>query len=482
MIKKCMVIIILVAGLLAVTDRADAAKKPNIVFILADDMGWGDLGCYGHPHIKTPNLDKLATQGALFTSFYINGPTCSPSRAGIMTGQFPGRMGIHGGLSGIEQNTRFGMVNYLDPEIPTITRLLQDAGYRTGHFGKWHLGHTPDAPSPTAYGIDDLRHLKGAEDHMIPDNELLHFESRDRSSEAIIDESIRFIEENKDQPFYVNVWLIDPHAILNPSEEQMEPYKQFQPKGTPHHGAMQVYFAVISDLDKQVGRLLKKLDELNLAENTIVVFTSDNGPEHIGQSGGQAAHSGVGSSGPFRGHKHGVYEGGIRMPFILRWPDHTPAGKVDDTTILSGTDWLPTLCALTGSKLPADISLDGEDMSKAFLGKPQNRKNPLMWNARYRDAWVHLNVAPELAIRDGKWKLLMNPDKTHLELHDLSIDPSEVDNLADSHPQVVARLSRQLLEWNRSLDNRPVAPEVQNYTKSLPAPYPWPKEAPNKNE
>ena len=454
-----------------------AKKRPNIVFILADDLGWGDLGCYGHPHIKTPNLDKLAKQGEIFTSFYVNGPSCSPSRAGIMTGRYPGRMGIHGGLSSVKQNSRLGMVNYLDPKIPTITRLLHDSGYKTGHFGKWHLGHTSDAPSPVAYGIDDVRYLKGAADQVIPDNQLVRSKGSGRSSEAIIDESIRFIEKNKDKPFYVNVWLSDPHAILNPTEEQMEPYKQFRPKGTKFHGAMQIYFSVVSELDKQVGRLLKKLDKLNLAENTIVVFSSDNGPEHIGQPDGQSSHSGVGSSGPFRGHKHGIYEGGIRMPFIIRWPGHTPAGKVNDTTIFSGTDWLPTLCSLTGIKIPSGLSLDGEDMSKAFLGKPQVRKKPLMWEARYRGAWVPLNVAPQLAIRDGKWKLLMNPDKSHLELHDLTIDPSEVDNLADNNPKVVARLSGLLLKWQQSLDNRPVAPGVKNFLKHTPAPYPWPKEA-----
>ena len=476
--NKYRVAMFLVAGCLVVTERSEAAKKPNIVFILADDLGWGDLGCYGHPYIKTPHLDRLAKQGVLFTSFYVNAPTCSPARAGFMTGQFPGRMGIHSALSGSEStNTRMGMVNYLDPGIPTITKLLHDAGYKTGHFGKWHLGHTSDSPSLVAYGIDDVGCFNAVNHKALLPDQKLKIKEQGRSSEAIIDESIRFIEENKDKPFYVNVWLTDPHAILNPTEEQMELYKQFRPKGTQFHGAMQIYFSVVTELDKQVGRLIKKLDELDLAENTIVVFTSDNGPEHIGQPDGQASHSGVGSAGPFRGHKHGVYEGGIRMPFIVRWLAHTPEGKVDDTTILSGTDWLPTLCALTGSSLPTGIMLDGEDMSKAFLGKPKNRKKPLMWDARYRGAWTYLNIAPQMAVRDGKWKLLMNPDGSHLELHDLTIDPSEVDNLADNNPQVVNRLSRQLLEWERSLDNRPIAPGVLRATEHIPEAYPWPKEA-----
>lgn len=457
-------------------EAAGKQKKPNIVFILADDMGWGDLGCYGHPYIKTPNLDNLAKQGALFTSFYVTGPSCSPSRVGFMTGQFPGRLGVHGALGDVKQNTRLGMVNYVDPKIPTVTRLLHDAGYTTGHFGKWHLGHTPDAPSPAAYGIDDVRCFNAVNNQSLMTNQILQAKGRAHHSEAIVDEGLRFVEANKDKPFYVNVWLTDPHAILDPSEDQMAPYKQFHPKGVSEHGAMQTYFAVISEVDKQVGRLVRKLDELGLAENTIVVFSSDNGPEHIGQPSGESSHSGVGSAGPFRGHKHVIYEGGIREPFIVRWLGHTPAGKVDNTTVLSGADWLPTLCALTGNKMPEGLAIDGEDMSQAFLGKPQERAKPLMWEARYRGAWVPLNVSPQLAIREGNWKLLLNPDRSHLELHDLSIDPMEVDNLADKNPMVVERLSKQVLEWQQSLYYRPIAPDVQRSVKNIPAPYRWPQE------
>lgn len=447
-------------------------NKPNIVFIMADDLGWGDLGCYGHPYIRTPNLDGLAKRGTLFTSFYVNGPTCSPSRAGFMTGQFPARLGIRGGLQGdAATSVSMGMVSYLDPKTPTITRLLREASCRIGHFGKWHLGHTPDAPPPTAYGIDDARCL-------VANPSTLHTKDRAHNSEAIIDESLRFIEENKGRLFYVNIWLIDPHATVDPSKDQMVPYAQFHPKGVSDHGTMQTYFAVVSEVDKQVGRLLGKLDELGLAENTIVVFSSDNGPEHIGQPDGQSSNSGVGSAGPFRGHKHVLYEGGIRTPFIVRWPGHTPAGKVDDATILSGVDWLPTLCALAGSKLPKGVVLDGEDMSQAFLGKPQERMKPLMWEAQYQGAWVHLNLSPQLAIREGKWKLLMNPDGGRIELHDLSIDAGEVDNLSDNNPRVVARLSGKLLAWQKNRPFLPVAPDVRCVEQS-PPPYPWPQEGEN---
>lgn len=470
-------LILLGVSSIGIASSCHAQEKPNVVFILADDMGWGDLGCYGHPYIKTPNLDNLAKRGALFTSFYATGASCSPSRAGFMTGRFPGSLGIHSALSGeVAVNTRMGIVNYLDPKVSTITKLLHEAGYKTGHFGKWHLGHTPNAHSPTVYGIDDVRCFNAVNKDALINNQFLQVKERALHSEAIVDEGLRFIEENKDNHFYVNVWLTDPHALLNPSEEQMALYKKFHPRGVSDHGAMQVYFAVITEVDKQVGRIMQKLDELHLAENTILVFSSDNGPEHIGQPDGGTSHSGMGTAGPFRGHKHVIYEGGIRVPFIIRWPGHTPEGKVDNTTILSGADWLPTLCTLTGTRMPKNMSIDGMDMSQAFLGKPQERTKPLMWEARFQSTWLHLNLSPQLAIRDGKWKLLMNPDNSHIELHDLIRDPGEVDNLADNNPSVVDRLSRQLLEWQNSLPFPPIPDDMQRTINRSPAPYPWPQE------
>ena len=470
---------------MVITSPCSGKERPNVVFILADDMGWGDPGCYGHPYIQTPNLDKLADQGILFTGFYVNGSTCSPSRASIMTGMFPGRLCIPkrfctGNVSDNHKavNSSECTENFLDPDILTITRLLQSAGYRTGHFGKWHLGLAPDAPSPAEYGIDDVRCFNAINKEALRDDQILHPGERSNHSKAIIDEGIRFIEENKDKPFYVNVWLTDPHTILNPSDEQMLPYKRFGPGGgVKDRGALQVYFAVISEIDKQVGRLMDKLDELNLAEKTILVFSSDNGPEHIGHPSGESSHSAAGSAGPFRGHKHVIYEGGIRVPFIVRWPGYTPAGKVDNTTILSGIDWLPTISALTNTGLPENIAIDGEDMSLAILGNPQTRKKPLMWEASiFRSAWVYLNISPQLAIRDGNWKLLMNPDKTRIELYDLAMDPGEVDNQAHNNREVVNRLSGILLEWESNLPCLPFPADMYQRVRPVPESYPWPVE------
>ncbi len=448
----------------AAAESAAKADKPNFIFIFADDLGWGDLGCYGNRQIKTPCLDKLAQQGTLFTQFYVNGSVCSPSRTSIMTSHFPARHRVHGHFAAHAKNKDRGMPNWLDPKVRTVTRLLQTSGYITGHFGKWHLGSGEGAPIPGEYGIDEYctivsngPQLEGRDDP--------YFWAK--STTQIVDKTIQFIEKNKDKPFYVNVWTLLTHATLHPTDEQMKPYQKYAPRGVPYKGAKQIYYASVSDLDRQIGRLVQKIDELGLGDNTIIAFSSDNGPEDFDI--GNAVHSGIGSTGPFRGRKRSLYEGGIRVPFIVRWPGHTPAGRVDDTTVLAGVDWFVTVCCLADVKLPGDLESDGEDMSQAILGKPKRRTKPLMWEWRYRIFGDMVHKSPMLAIRDGNWKLLMNPDGKRVELYDIPKDPTELDNVAVQHPDVVRRLSAKLLHWQGTL---PVSP-VEALAGSNE--YPWPK-------
>jgi N-acetylgalactosamine-6-sulfatase len=440
-------------------------KKPNFVFIFADDLGWGDLGCYGNRQIRTPNLDQLARKGILFTQFYVSGSVCSPSRTAIMAGRFPARLGMHGHLARHEQNKARAMPNWLDPKVHTVTRLLKDAGYVTGHFGKWHLGSGKGAPAPGEYGIDEHctrvsngPQLEGTGDPYF----------RAKSTAKIVDKTIEFIERNHDKSFYVNVWTLVPHATLHPTDEQMKPYQRYAPRGVPYHGVKKIYYASVTDLDTQVGRLVKRIDELGLSDNTIIVFSSDNGPEDFDI--GNAVHSGIGSAGPFRGRKRSLYEGGIRMPFIVRWPGHVPAGRVDNTSVVAGVDWLPTVCSLAGVKLPGDFEPDGEDMSAAMLGKTTERNRPLMWQWRFRVAGHIMHKCPKLAIREGKWKLLMNPDRSRLELYDIPNDATEMNNMADRNPDVVKRLSQKLLKWQATLPPGPVEKMAGSNA------YPWPKE------
>lgn len=447
-------------------DAHAAAKgtRPNFIFVFADDLGWGDLGCYGNRQIKTPNLDELAKEGILFTQFYVSGSVCSPSRAAIMTGHFPARHGIHGHFSTARSNQARGMPNWLDPAVPTVTKLLTAAGYATGHFGKWHLGSGQGAPTPGEYGIDE---------YCTADSNGPQLTSRDdpyfraKSTAQIVDRTIDFIEKNRYKPFYVNVWTLLPHATLHPTNEQMKPYERYAPRGVPYKGVKQIYYASVSDLDHQIGRLIKKLDELGLADNTLIAFSSDNGPEDFDIR--NAVHSGIGSTGPFRGRKRSLYEGGIRMPFIVRWANHVPAGSVDNTSIVAGVDWLATICRLAGVKLPDGLSLDGEDMSSALLDKPKQRAKPLMWQWRFRIFGDTTNRSPMLAIRDGKWKLLMNPDRSRMELYDIPADPTELDNVADQNADVVKRLSERLLKWQETLPPGPVEKEAGSNA------YPWPK-------
>ena len=445
-------------------NRAPKINRPNFVFIFADDLGWGDLGCYGNRQIKTPNLDELAKQGLLFTQFYVNGSVCSPSRTAIMTSHFPACHAVHGHFATHNQNEARRMPNWLDPKAHTVTRLLKRTGYTTGHFGKWHLGSGERAPSPGDYGIDEhcTRTSNGPQLTGVNDP---YF--RAKSTGQIVDRTIDFIEKNRSKPFYVNVWTLVPHATLHPTDEQMKPYLRYAPRSVPYKGAKQIYYASVSDLDRQIGRLIKRIDELGLADNTIIAFSSDNGPEDFDI--GNAVHSGIGSAGPFRGRKRSIYEGGVRMPFIVRWPGHTPSGRVDDTTVMAGVDWLVTVCSLAGVRLPKDLNPDGEDMSRAILGKPKPRTKPLMWEWRFRVFGDMAHKSPMLAIRDGKWKLLMNPDRSRVELYDIPEDPTELDNIAVQHPDVVEGLSARLMRWQTTLPPGPVE-EVAGSNA-----YPWPK-------
>jgi len=447
-----------------VSGQSPVREKPgrplNVLFILVDDLGWGDLACYGNGIVKTPNIDRLAAQGLRFTNFYVNAPVCSPTRAGFMTGLFPSRLGIYGHFAKEELNERRGMPQSMDPEVPTVADLFKKAGYTTAHFGKWHLGTAP----AQEYGFDISKTFAGGGPFAWENED--HFWRN--SSECIVDAAIAFLKEHRDKPFYANVWTFHPHAPLDPSPEQMAPYDRFNDKRlkgeftTP----FAVFYGVVTELDRQIGRLLDTLDELELSENTLVLFSSANGPEDIHLP--ETAHSGVGTPGPFRGRKRSLYEGGIRTPFMVRWPGKTPPGKVDRTTVLSGVDFLPSICCAAGVPVSEPLHGDGENLAEALQGTPANRKKPLFWEFRSRVLGDVMNRNPRMVIRDANWKLLMNPDRSRIELYDIPNDPMEVDNVADNHPDVVSRLADKLLAWDAELPEAPVEPEAGNNA------YPWP--------
>jgi arylsulfatase A-like enzyme len=431
-----------------------ATSRPNIIFILADDLGWGDLSCYGNQFLQTPNLDRLARGGMLFTNFYVNGSVCSPSRTAFFTSNYPARHKVHGHFATPEINASRGMVQFLDPKVPNVATTLRAAGYATAHVGKWHLGSNSGGPPPNAYGFDFVGSGEGAG----ADGARTDAFYRARSTELFVNEALKFIDGRGDKPFFLQLWTLVPHATLNPTPEQMEPFNRFSNPSIPHKSARTIYYASVADLDRHIGRLLDELDKRGLTDSTAIFFSSDNGPEEIFIS--NAGHSGVGSPGPFRGRKRSLYEGGVRVPFIARLPGKIPAGKINDTSVVAGVDFFPTVCKLAGVPFPAGHKSDGEDVTDILFGASRPRANPLMWEWRFNIAGHVWNRSPQLAIREGDWKLLMNPDRSRVELYDIPRDPMQAANVADKHADVVARLSARVLAWQKELPEGPRDPSA----------------------
>src|SRR5262245_16323348 len=426
-----------------------AAERPTIVFVLADDMGPGDLACYGGTLAPTPNIDRLAAEGTRFTQYYSASPICSPSRVGCLTGMFPARWRITSFLQERKGNRACEQADYLDPGAPSVARLLKDAGYCTAHFGKWHMGggrDVRDAPKFAAYGFDEHAGTwESPQPH--PDitatNWIWSPQDRVKRWERtafFIDKTLDFLKRHKGQPAYINVWLDDVHTPWVPDEMSQASIETR--KETPEK-----LRAVISETDQQIGRLLAGIRDFGIERQTLVIFACDNGalPTFQGQR-----------SAGLRGSKLSLYEGGIRLPFIVHWPDHVPAGRTDDITVVGAVDLLPTICALAGAALQTDVRLDGEDQSAALFGRPKaERSRPLFWEyGRNNEAFRYpagRDRSPNLAVRDGRWKLLVNDDGSGGELYDVVVDRSESKNVASDHPQLLHQLTTQVRSWRRSL-------------------------------
>lgn len=454
---------------LAIAARAET-HRPNVIFILTDDQGWGDAHFAGHPYVKTPNLDRFANQSTWFRQFYVAATVCSPSRTAFMTSHSPARHLVHGHFADHAANAARSMPDWLDPNVMTLPDLLKGAGYTTAHFGKWHLGSGVGAPPPADYGIDVAKTVN-SNGPQLGDEKDPYF--RAKSTSMIVDETIAFIRANQDKPFYANVWTLLPHAPLRPTPEQLKVYESLAPNANdPAFGPwmqkylaeakdlksqMQVFCASLTDLDTQMGRLFAALDEMKLADNTIIFYSSDNGAEdyHIGN----AANAGVGNSGPLRARKRSMYEGGIRTFGLLRWPGHVAAGRVDETSVTGGVDFLPTICKLAGVNVPDNVHPDGEDVSDIWTGKPRPRTKPLFWEWFFR-VWGDEYTPPMIAIRDGDWKLFVNHDGSRAQLFDIPNDIGEAHDVAAMHPDVVQSLTAKALAWQKSLPPSKARDEV----------------------
>ncbi|MBT3190979.1 MAG: sulfatase-like hydrolase/transferase [Verrucomicrobia bacterium] len=458
--SKSLLKIACLMSLLVCGARAEE-RPPNVVFLFADDLGYGDLACYGHPYAKTPALDKLATEGTRFTQSYAGGQTCSPSRTAIMTGRTWWRFSKSIGWNG------FG-------ERVTVTELLNNAGYATGHFGKWHIGPQPYGGQRLSgvYGIDEYDRCGPTDIYkqIIP-------EGRDA---PIYDRAIEFIKENKDRPFYVNVWGFSTHAPvfahpdhlaefegLEVDEDEFSEHMQIKFRNCEKYNgdinrAMQNYLADLYALDLSVKKILDAIDEMGLSDNTIVVFASDQGPADIKINDDvynkpmefkEHTKNMIGCAGPFRGGKHKLFEGGLRVPFIVRWPGKVKANTVDSESVFCGVDWLPTICKLAGVEAPTDI--DGEDVSDMWLGaKKRARRKSLIWSGY-----------PGPSIRERKWRYYKG--KYGELLYDISKDPGETDNLIKQYPEVADRLRKKVAAWLKELPKLEPKPKKKK-KKALP--------------
>lgn len=447
-----------------------ATARPNVVFVLVDDLGWSDVG-YQHAETpyETPNVDQLATQGMVFTDFYSAGPVCSPTRASIMTGKDPARLGITRWLHSPDHDPAH-VKHHLELDEETVAEAFREHGYATGYFGKWHLGYKsqhwalhqgfavakggidlpwawqlcyPDRTPPTAetwrnghkrfFSPYHLTHLENG-----PDGEYL--------TERLTNETIRFIETHRDQPFFVFLSFHTVHTPLEAKPEIVEKYrkkirdlgldqKQGRNRGEKRYQNNPNYAAMVHHMDENVGRLLKRIDELRLSKNSIVIFTSDNGGK-----------GSVTSNLPLRGMKHNLYEGGIRVPTIIRWPGKIAAGKRCSQPLISN-DFYPTLLELTGLPLKPEQHLDAISFKPILLGERARIDRETMF-------WHYPHSRMEGAVRQGKWKLLLRYKTGKHELYNLRRDPGEHQNLVAEEPERVSTLEAEHRMWRKRVGAR----------------------------
>jgi arylsulfatase A len=420
-------------------DRGLRQGQPNFLFFLCDDLGYGDLACFGHRVTRTPRLDGLAREGMKLTSCYAGAPVCSPSRAAFLTGRIPNRSGVR---DWIPENSGI----YLPRREVTVAEVLKAAGYRTALVGKWHLSSRMDGTEPLP-GDQGFDHWFATQNNASPSHENpVNFVREGRavgplrgnSSRLIADEGIQFLKEAQAGPFALFIWFHAPHEPVAAPEDFTRAYAAVDDP------TKRTYYGSISLMDHEVGRLLDTVDELGLREKTLVLFTSDNGPETLKRyRGAERSH---GSPGPLRGMKLHLYEGGYRVPGIVRWSGLIRPGQVSDEPIC-GTDILPTVCDLIGASLPAGRVIDGASFVPLFSGGPVRRQTPLYW--QYDRA---IGGPWRIALRVGPWKLLGDAGLNRFALYNLADDVGETRDLAAEQPERVRTLTAQMTRLHRAIE------------------------------
>jgi arylsulfatase A-like enzyme len=450
-------------GLSGRTSQANVGRRPpNIVFIFIDDMGWRDVGFMGSRYYETPNIDKLAGQGMVFTNAYSTAPNCAPARASLLSGQYGPRHGVYTVNSSSRGLSRFRKLlptentTVLDPKMVTIAEAIEPAGYVSASVGKWHLGDDPES-GPRAQGFDvnvaGYRAGSPPKGYFVPykNPELADGPPGEYLTDRLTDEALNFIETNKDRPFFLYLPHYAVHTPLQAKAELIEKYKKKPGSGGQNNPT---YAAMIESTDQGVGRIMDKLDESDLTANTIVFFFSDNGGV-----------KGITSNEPLRGGKGMLYEGGIREPMAVRWPRVVKPGTTCETPVI-GVDLFPTILEMTGAPRPAGKLLDGQSIVPLLKGAKGLSREAIFWHfpaylqgkaQGARD--TRFRTRPGAAMRAGDWKLIEYFEDGALELYNLEDDIGERKNLAETLPEKTGELHELMLTWRKEV-NAPVPTEL----------------------
>jgi arylsulfatase A-like enzyme len=425
-------------------------ERPNVVFILADDLGWADLGCFGSGYYRTPNIDRMAGQGMLFSEGYSCGPNCQPTRAALMSGQYGPRTGVYtvGSRDRFEWRRRSleppENVTELSPAVVTVAEALRGAGYATGMFGKWHLGNGADV-HPLSQGFDEAivsmgRHFDFATSPEVDVPEGAYL------ADFLTDQAIGFIDRHKGEPFFLYLPHFAVHSPFQGKPDMIERIRSIPPAGG--HGDP-TYAAMIASLDESVGRVLAAIDEAGLGDRTLVIFSSDNGGVGGYEAAGLRGVKGITDNAPLRSGKGSLHEGGIRVPFLFRWPGTIRPGSRSGEPILS-VDLSPTLCDLAGVPGPEGQPIDGVSLLPILTGEADSLgREAIFWHfpgylGARGDQW---RTTPVSVVRSGPMKLMHFLEDGRFELYDLVDDPGESSNLADRRPEEVRRLRSLLEDW-----------------------------------
>lgn len=421
--------------------RSSGAKesRPNIVFILADDMGWGDLSCYGRPDYRTPNIDRLALQGTKFTDAYSASAVCTPTRCGYITGRYPARFKIGLEEPLIATNSNVG----LEPNQPTIASLLKQSGYNTALIGKWHLGFRPEW-GPNAHGFDEFFGiLAGAGDYFLHRNglgkpdlyeNLTPVERNGYLTDLLTERAVNYVKKPRSAPFFLSLHYTAPHwPWQSPKHNEPVPFtnKAPEPATMSIGGSLELYAQMMKSLDDGVGRVMQSIRAAGIDRKTLVIFTSDNGGERFSYLW------------PFSGQKGDLLEGGIRVPAIVRWPGVVPANRITQQMAIT-MDWTATMVASAKTNASAEHSFDGINLLPVIKGTSPVMDRTFFWRIYSRDA-----------VRNGKWKYVRDGEVR--KLFDLSLDQHEKADFSHKHPEVLQRLMEEFDRWNEQMLPRPPA-------------------------